>query len=109
MEGFVLNERGGVINIIIAIIIIIFVLLALMNPIIQLTDVLDNQMANLQNTPRNSRDIDGNTITATSGGALGGLTMTLMYGLGFIFLIGLIIYIIRFGPNRPIEPPGGYA
>jgi len=103
-----MNEQGGITNIIVAIIIITFVLLALMNPITQLTDIADEKLTTLDAQDRYSRDFNGATVKMSSGGgALGGLTMTLMYGLGFIFLLGLIIYIIRYGPNRPVVPPQG--
>lgn len=104
-----MNERGGVINIIVAIIIVTFVLLALMQPILSLTDVANEQITTLNSHDRYAKDINGTTVQMSNGGAsLGEFTMTLLYGLGFIFLLGLVIYIVRYGPNRPpAQPQGG--
>lgn len=109
-----MNQKGGIINILVAIAIITFVLLALMNPINSLADIADEKLTTLHDTPRTSRDFNGATVQMADGGAsLGNITMTLLFGLGFIFLLGLVIYIIRFGPNQPpaqpLPPPqGGY-
>lgn len=97
-----MNQRGGITNIIVAIIITVFVLLALMTPITYLVEQAGNQIANLQGTTRTARDpVTQETVTMQGGGSLGDLTMTLLSGMGFIFLLGLIIYIILFGPNDP--------
>jgi len=107
VERIVLNQRGGVINIIIALIILVFVLLALMQPISQLSDVADDKIATLQSHTRQAKDINGTIVNVDGGASYGDLTMSLMFGLGTFFFIGLIIYIIRFGPNRPLPPQGG--
>jgi hypothetical protein len=108
-----MNQRGGITNIIVAIIIVVFVLLALMTPINFLVEQADLQLSNLNGTTRYARDpITNETITMNDGGAsLGALTMTFLTGLGFIFLLGLVVYIILFGPNtqRPQDPlTGGF-
>lgn len=106
-----MNQRGGITNIIVAIIIVVFVLLALMTPINFLVEQADVQITNLQSTTRYARDpVTQETVTMDGGASLGDLTLTLLYGMGFLFLLGLIIYIILFGPNtqRPMvtQPPG---
>lgn len=97
-----MNQRGGIMNIMVAIIIVVFVLLALMTPISFLTDIMNDKIATLQGTSRTARDpVTQETVTMDGGASLGDLTMTLVGGLGFIFLLGLVIYIILFGPNDP--------
>ena len=88
-------------NIVVAGFIIVFVLLAILGPMFPLLDVLDTQMTSLQDTTRYARDINGDVIQVTSGGALGDLTLGLLYGLGFFFLLGFVVYVIKFGPGRP--------
>lgn len=106
-----MNQRGGITNIITAIIIVVFVLLALMTPINFLVEQADLQLTNLQGTTRYARDpVTQATVTMDGGASLGDLTLTLLYGMGFLFLLGLVIYIILFGPNTqrplPVQPPG---
>ncbi len=108
-----MNQQGGITNIIVAIIIVVFVLLALMTPINFLVEQAGNQVNVLQGTTRYARDpVTQETVVVDGGASLGGLTMTLLYGMGFIFLLGLVIYIILFGPNTqrpPVMPiQGGF-
>jgi len=109
-----MNEVGGIMNIIVAIIITVFVLLALMVPINYLVDQAGTQIGNLQNVNRTARDpVTQETVSMDGGASLGDLTMTILTGLGFVFLLGLIIYIILFGPNDPrrmqyAQPPTQY-
>jgi hypothetical protein len=108
-----MNQRGGITNIIVAIIIVVFVLLALMTPINFLVEQADTQLTNLQGTTRYARDpVTQETVVVDGGASLGDLTLSILYGMGFIFLLGLVIYIILFGPNTqrpPVVPiQGGF-
>jgi len=107
-----MNERGGITNIVLAILITVFTLLALMTPINLLIAQADTGLNDLQGTTRYAKDpVTGEVVEMDSSG-LHDLTLTLLYGLGFIFLLGVIIYIILFGPNRqpqiPQSPYGGF-
>jgi hypothetical protein len=96
-----MNQRGGVVNIVVVLIIAVFVLFVLMQPILLLTNNAEDQLATNAGITKYGTDADGNVVRVGAASSLGDLTMFLLFGIGFFIIIGIVIYIVGFGQEPP--------
>lgn len=96
-----MNQKGGVINIVVVLIIAVFVLFILMQPILYLSSNAEEQLATNAGITKTGTNSDGEVVDVGPASALGDITMFLIFGIGFFIIIGIIKYIVGFGQEPP--------
>lgn len=98
----------GVIEIIISVVILILVVVIFAEPLAVLTGVAETQLAANGALMKQGTDREGNVVDVGYASAFPDITTGLMAAVGFFITLGVIIWVIRFGPkNDQYGPPGG--
>lgn len=103
-----MNERGGLLEIIIGVFVVILVLVAFMQPVSILTDLANDSINGAGSTPKFGTNSDGNIVEVGPSIALPDLTVGLLSIIGLVIIIGFIVWIIRFGRGGIQNEPDGF-